>query len=126
MGTILEDLKRDDRSVYCNGWNWQPTVELLRLSGLFDRERLEMMGYNGCTEVSEGEARAVARFMEENVLPALRPGNGMMLNGSTTDVPGNGASCRKPSELFKNSSESEEWLRRFVDFCKICQGFRVW
>jgi hypothetical protein len=119
-------LKRDYHAVYCNGWNWRPTVELLRLSGLFDRERLEMMGYNGSTEVSEGEARAVARFMEENVLPALRPGDRLRLNGSITDVPGNGASCSKASELFKNYSETEEWLRRFVDFCKTCEGFRVW
>ena len=42
MGVILEDMTREDRWVACNWWNWRPTLELLRLSKLFDDVRLEM------------------------------------------------------------------------------------
>jgi len=76
MGVILEDLTREDRTLDCNWWHWRPTIELLRQSGIFDAERLEMMGYNGCAEVSQGEARSIARFLERRVLPTLRPGSG--------------------------------------------------
>ena len=126
MSTVLEDLKRDYHSVYCNRLDWGCTIELLRLSGLFDRERLAVMEYNGCAEVSEMEARAVARFMEINVLPSLRPRNRMMRDASLPEVPHNGTGYREPSEQLKNSCASEEWLRRFIEFCKTCEGFRVW
>ena len=55
MGVTLYDLANDDRWVDCNWWNWRPTIEILRLSKLFDDDRLELMGYNGCAEVSEVE-----------------------------------------------------------------------
>jgi hypothetical protein len=126
MSPILEDLRRDYHSVYCNPWDWRCTIELLRASGLFDPKRLEIMKYNGCAEVNEAEARAVARFMEVNVLPALRPGDRVIRNGSSRDVPHDGTVDGEPSERFKNCRASEEWLRRFVEFCKTCEGFRVW
>src|SRR5262245_37216498 len=125
MGVILADLKREDRSENCNWWNWRPTIELLRQSGLFDAERLELMGSNACAEVSESEARAVAQFLEQQVLPALRPGERVMLDGSVTDVPDDGTFYREPAEQFKNYSASEEWLRRFAAFCRECNGFSV-
>jgi hypothetical protein len=125
MGVILADLKREDRAENCNWWNWRPTVELLRQSGLFDAERLELMRYNAGARVSEGEARAVAQFLEDRVLPALRPGDRVMLDGSVTDVPDDGTLYREPAEQFKNYSANEAWLRRFAAFCRECGGFSV-
>jgi hypothetical protein len=125
MGVDLEDLKREDRSEYCNWWSWRPTIELLRVSGLFDAERLELMGTNSGVEITESEARAIAQLFEERVLPTLRPGERMLLDGTVTDVPDDGTFYREPSEQWKNYSASEEWLRRFVTFCRECQGFRV-
>ena len=125
MGVILTDLTREDRSVDCNWWHWRPTIELLRSSGLIDAERLELMGYNGCAEVSETEARAVADFLEERVLSAIHPGERVLLDGTVTDVPDDGTFYREPSEQFKNYGAGEEWLRQFAAFCRECHGFYV-
>jgi hypothetical protein len=98
---------------------------LLRLSKLFDDVRLEMMGYNGCAEVSEAEARSVAQFLEERVLIAVRPGDRVLLDGQITDVPDDFRFYRQPAEHAKNYSATEGWLRTFATFCRKCGGFRV-
>jgi hypothetical protein len=125
MGVTLCDLGRDDRSEDCNWWNWRPTIELLRLSGLFDEERLELMGCNAGVEVSEAEARAVAQFLEERILPAVRPDQRLLLDGSVTDEPDDGTFHREAGRQHENYSAHGEWLRRFADFCRECGGFSV-
>jgi hypothetical protein len=125
MAVILADLKREDREEYCNWWNWRPTIELLRQSELFDAERLEMMGCNGCAEVSEDEARSIAKFLDEKILPSLLPEERVMLDGGVTHVPDDGTFYRESAEHFKNYGASEDWLRRFAAFCRECSGFRV-
>jgi hypothetical protein len=126
MSVDIVDLKRKEHSRYCNAWNWRPTVELIRATGLIDDERLKRMGSN-CSgvEVSEAEARAIARFLQEQVLPRLRPQDRVLLDLGVTDVPDDGTFHREPAELHKNYSASYEWLEEFATFCKECQGFTV-
>ena len=124
MGVRVIDLGRDDRSEECDWWNWRPTVALLRASGVLDDLQLVTLDL-GVGEVSERQARAVARFLEERVFPALEPNERVMLDGAVTAGPDDGTFHREPSEVLKNYSASGEWLRRFAAFCRECGGFSV-
>jgi hypothetical protein len=118
------DLGRDDCSEECDWWNWRPTVALLRASGLLDDVQLVLLD-SGAGEVSEGQARDVARFLEERVFPAVGPDERVLLDGAVIAAPDDGTFRRDPSELLQNYSASGEWLRRFAEFCRECRGFSV-
>ena len=124
MGVRVTDLGREDRSEKCDWWHWRPTVALLRSSGLLDDVQLVLLDA-GAGEVSEDQARAVARFLDDRVLPAVRPTERVMLDGTVTDVPDDGTFHRRPSEQSENYSAGGEWLRRFAAFCRECRGFSV-
>jgi hypothetical protein len=126
MGVSLDDLGHARHSLDCNGWNWRPTIEILRSTGLFDQDRLDHMGYNAGAEVSQEEARAIADFLDRNVLPSLSEGERILLDGSVTGAPDDGTFYRDPAEAFKNYAVEAEWLRKFSAFCRECFGFRVW
>ena len=75
MSVSLDDLANPENALDINMWNWRPTIALIGLTRLIDAERLELMGYNGTgVEIIEAEAHAIGRFLETEVLPALRPG----------------------------------------------------
>jgi len=84
------------------------------------------MNYNCGMEVTKEEARSVALFLERKILPSLQPGERIMLDGTTTNVPDDGTFYREPSELFKNYGASDEWLRLFANFCQECNGFDIY
>ena len=93
-------------------------------AGLIDADRLELMGYNGTgVEITEAEARAIGRFLETEVLPALLPGTRLTYDLSVTDAPDDHTFHR--DDFAKNYSASYEWLTRFAQFCGTCSGFRV-
>jgi hypothetical protein len=125
MGVILADSVLEERSEYCNWWNWRPTVELIRASGLLDNERLELMGYNAGAEVTEQEARAISKFLEDRVLSGLNSDERVLLDLAVTGEPDDGTFYRDPEEHHKNYGASREWLQKFAAFCKECHGFTV-
>ena len=124
MGVRLTDLQQQGRSEKCNWWNWRPTMVLLQASGVLDDVQLVTLDL-GVGEVSGEQARLIARFLDEQVLPAVQPGERIKLDGTITAVPDDGTFYREPSEQSENYSASEEWLRRFAAFCRVCGGFRV-
>ena len=124
MGVRLTDLGREDRSEKCNWWNWRPTLALMQASGVLDdvqQVTLEL----GVGEVSEDQARAIARFLEERVLPAVWPDERVLLDGTVTAEPDDGTFHRGATKQDKNYSADGEWLRQFAAFCRECRGFSV-
>ncbi len=124
MGVTVTDLADAGRSERVNWWNWRPTVELLRASTLFDDEQLIMFDL-GVGEATADQARAFAHHLGAEVLPNVRPGGRVLLDGSATDVPDDGVFHRGPAERAKNYGATEEWLLRFAAFCRGCGGFGV-
>ena len=124
MGVRVIDLGREDRSERCDWWNWRPTVALLRASGLLDDVQLALLDM-GVGEVGEDQARAVARFLDGRVLPAVGPTERVTLGGAVTAAPDDGTFHRDPAEQSKNYSADGEWLRRFAALCRECRGFSV-
>ena len=124
MGVRVTDLGRADRSEKCDWWNWRPTVGLLRASGVLDDVQAVLLE-SGVGEVSEDQARAVVRFLEERVLPAVGPAGRVLLDGTVTDVPDDGTLHRDPADQARNYSADGGWLRRFAAVCRECRGFGV-
>lgn len=131
MGVILEDLNpgrpgERAESLRCNWWSWRPSLALLRASEVVtDLARLELLGANAGQPVSEAEARAFALHLAEVVLPALRPGERLRLDLSSTAEPDDGTFYREPDELHLNYSATYEWLTELEAFCRECAGFKV-
>ena len=123
MSVSLDDLANPENSLDINMWHWRPTIALIELTRLIDAERLELMGYNAGVEITADEARAIGRFLETEVLPALRPGTRLTYDLSVTDAPDDHTFHR--DDFAKNYSASFEWLTRFAQFCGTCSGFRV-
>ena len=124
MSVSLDDLANPEHSLDINLWNWRPTIALIALTRLIDAERVDLMGYNGTgVEITEAESRAIGRFLETEVLPALRPGTRLTYDLNVTDVPDDYKLHR--DDFAKNYSASYEWLTRFAQFCGTCSGFRV-
>lgn len=124
MGVSIDDLRDRNRSVRCNWWNWRPTVELIRSLRLFDDHRLDMLS-DGFGELTEAEAKQLAEGLERHVLPGLRPGQRVLLNGIVTEMPDDGTFYRDIAEQHKNYSAHYEWLVKFTEFCKESGGLYV-
>ena len=116
MSFRIEDLGDSDNSHKINGWNWRPTLELIRFFDVIDEERLEMMGYNATgVTVTEEEAVEIGRRADQH----QRVGLDLKL----TNAPDDGAFHR--DDLAKNYGASYDWLTTFAEFCMSCKGFEV-
>ena len=126
MGVILCDLARQDRDLYCNWWNWIPTVRLLSHSGIIDADRAERMTFNGGgVNVTADEAHRIADYVSIEVLPRMRDQHEVKLDGRISDEPRwTGSISEVPSDEMLYGA-ARPWLENFVGFCRECCGFAV-
>jgi hypothetical protein len=93
----------DGRSRKLNAWNWGVMHLLVEEGGLFDEE-VWGPARHGLGELDAAQCAALAGFLREQVLPRLKPGERIFMNGSVTDVPDDGTFFRAEDELWKNYS----------------------
>ena len=125
MSLILVDLARESHDLQCNGWNWRPTVELIRRSGLIDSDRLERMTCSGIGgQVTAEEARAIALFLGTEILPRLKDDEMIHMDGGVSKQPQSPRPIvgTDPYELY---AARKSWVESFVTFCKESGGFKV-
>ena len=118
MSFILVPHRGED--VQINGWNWRPTLQLLRTKGVLDDGMYERMSYQGCGGEADAELAARMADVVESKLAEMRPGERMLADlGVTAKL--------KSGEIFAEDvySAMYDWLVRFRDFCRRCGGFRV-
>ena len=124
MGFDVTDLADESQVLFVNFWNWRPTVEIIRVANLLNAERLEGLHQQmSATRVSRDEARSIARYLRERVLPNLTPESRVMLDGTIITEPDDGTFYRNPEDLDRNYSATRPWLESFADFCASCGGF---
>ena len=118
MSFILVPNRGED--VQINGWNWRPTLELLRTKGLLNDEMYERMSAQGCG--GEADAGLAARMADvvESKLAEMRPGERVLADLGVTAKP-------KSGDIFAEDvySATYDWLVTFRDFCRCSGGFRV-
>jgi hypothetical protein len=125
MSVILVDLANDKNDLQINQWNWRPTIELIRRGKILADEQLEPMGRNGGgAQVSTADARSIALFIEQWILPGLKDDEMMHMDGAISKCP------LKPRPIpgtdpYQLYAARKTWLVMFVDFCKSCGGFEV-
>lgn len=120
----LIDEQNKERFLRKSWWQWRPIVEAIRSLQLLDDERLDYLS-DGIGSLTERECLQIAEELKTKVLPKIREGERMMLNGAITDVPDDGTLFREPSEQEKNYSVSYESLSIFIDFCYASKGLYV-
>jgi hypothetical protein len=125
MSFILVDLANDERDCQINGWNWRPTLEIIRGAGVLSEEQLERMSGQGAGGVVAAEqARAIASFLQSEILPKLSEGQRMHADGSISAVPNTPRPIAgaDPQDLY---AARLSWLEAFAEFCRTCNGFKV-
>ena len=128
MTFILVPNKGED--VQVNGWNWQPTLEILRTQNIITSEHAELLGCNGCgARVDADLAKRIAAAVE-NKFATLNPGDRVRFDLTVTAMPKKLQSSgpdTQPDDIDANElySATYDWLVTFKDFCKRCDGFLV-
>jgi len=126
MGFALTDIGNRERITFVNFWNWRPTVEVLRQAELLDEERLVGLHEQfSCTQVTKDEARAIAHYLREKVLPSLPQAGRILFDGSITLAPDDGTFYKSPEDFHKNYGAVRSWLETSASFCETCDGFEL-
>ena len=125
MGFSLTQTDNSVDDLRVNFWNWRPTAELIGTFGLIEAERLELLQVE-CSnaEISADEAIQIAERIENGILSTLPPEGRVTLDLSVTTEPDD-FKVHQGEDVHKNYSATEKWLRQFVSFCKVSQGFTV-
>jgi hypothetical protein len=116
--------------VQVNGWNWRPTLELLRREELISQENYERMGAQGAGGQVDAELACRVADVVEHFLMAMKPGERMLSDLTVTAKPKVKlilTPTTKPDDIDAVDiySASYEWLGKFVDFCRRSGGFEV-
>jgi hypothetical protein len=122
MSWRIHDLVDREKTFKVNAWNWRPTLEILKTFGILDEDRLERMQYNVTVTVSLEEARGIAEQFERRFLSKMTPADRVRLDLTLTDEPDD---FQIHDDDLKNYGATEEWLQKFTDFCRSCNGFEI-
>ncbi|HZM76450.1 MAG TPA: hypothetical protein VFC19_12020 [Candidatus Limnocylindrales bacterium] len=107
--------------IWINAWNWRPTEELVRRTGIVPDETLELLEY-GIGEVTAEQATRLAEFLD-GYLSGLGPQDRVTLDGTVIDEPDTFEFHR--DDPSRNFSATYEWLTKFRDFCRSSNGFTM-
>ncbi len=123
MGFTLSDIQNKDMELRVNAWNWRPTIELIRVSGILDDQLLNWMAYNAEAEITQEQAKAIGTYIQQEILPSLDNNTHIDYDLNITSEIDTFELHRE--DLQKNYNINPEWLAKFVHFCFTCNGFKV-
>ena len=78
-------------NLWVNVWNWGVLHDLVAEAALFPAEAWAPKRYNGSGDLDATQAATLATFLEERVLPRLKDGERMFIDGTVTAAPDDGA-----------------------------------
>ena len=111
----------DERRLKVNAWNWGVLHELVSRAEVLPPEEWVPARYGGGCDFDATAVSLLAAFLEEQVLPHLRAGERMLLDGSTTDIPDDGT-LHRGAELALNYSLDREVLVAVIRFLREAAG----
>lgn len=109
----------DGRRLSVNAWNWGVLHHLVEQAGVFSDE-VWVGARFGSSWLEAPEVATLANFLSRLILPRLRAGERMFLDGRTTDVPDDGTFYR--DDLAANYSLSREVLVGIIAFLEQAGG----
>lgn len=122
MGVIVFNAGNDDEHLACNWWNWRPTVELMRPTGVLSPEYFDLLS-DGFGELGKEQCTIVVQYFEEHVFPGMQADARFLLSGEKTLDPDDYTFHRE--DFTKNYSATAVWLKQFIDFMKRSEGISV-
>jgi hypothetical protein len=125
VGMTLFDQKTDVIVFDTNFWHWRAIVEAVRSLKVLPNHRVDLLHVGFVGELTEEEARTVAKAIREQLLPTLAVGERLLLDGRRTTVLDDGTMYYDPGEQHKNYSTDRRVLEEFAKCCEACNGFRV-
>jgi hypothetical protein len=125
VGMTLFDQKTDVIVFDTNFWHWRAIVEAVRALKVLPDSRVDPLHDQMVGELTESEARAVGIAIREQLLPTLKDGERLLLDGGRTTEPDDGTMHYDPAEQHKNYSTNRRMLEEFASCCAVCGGFRV-
>jgi hypothetical protein len=125
VGKTLFDQKTNAIVFDTNFWHWRAIVEAIRSLKVLPEGRVDSLHDAYVGELTEGESRAVAKAIREQLLPTLAVGERLLLNGRRTTDPDDGVMHYNPVDQHKNYSTDRRVLEEFANCCEACSGFRV-
>jgi hypothetical protein len=127
MGVSLVDRDTDETVLDVNFWHWRAIVEAIRRLHVLPDERARALHDQWMDSgLTREEARLVAAAMRSGVLPTLRGGERLLLDGKRTTEPDDFKMYYAPDERHKNYSTDRAVLEEFVACCERCNGFLVY
>ena len=124
VGFIIKDLSNKDNDLYCDFWNWHPTVEIIRSFGIIEHDRIELMHISTVgAEVTNEEAEEISTRLIK-MIETLPPEARAKLDLSITTEPDD-HKMHTGEDADQNYSATISWLRKFSNFCKSCDGFKI-
>jgi len=106
-------------------WHWRAIVEAIRSLGVLPEQQVDALHEQFVGELTAEEARSVAAAVRDRLLPSLREGERLLLDGRRTTEPDDGTFFRDPAEQHKNYSTDRQMLEEFARCCESCGGLRV-
>jgi hypothetical protein len=126
VGVSLFDRKTNDIVFDVNFWHYRAIVEAVRSLGVLPDEKVDALHESWQdTGLTTEEARLVAAAIRTRLLPTLREGERLLLDGRRTTEPDDGTMHYDPAEQHKNYSTNSRVLEEFVKCCETCNGFSV-
>jgi hypothetical protein len=129
MGVIITDLDDPQHELRLSWWAWRPLLQVILASDVIkdddDGVRLAAINVTDVLEADSHEAHLIADYLEQNVLPNVKPGERVLHDGTITATPDDGVLHRDPTESDQNYSVDYNTLVGFIRFCKQSKGFAV-
>jgi hypothetical protein len=134
MSTVLHMsfilVPKHGEDIQVNGWNWRPTLELLRREDLISAKNYEQMSAQGCGgKVDAGLASRIADVIDR-WLAAMKPGDRVRSDLTVSAIEKTILTISPTTELDEIDvnevySTTYEWLATFKNFCRTSGGFEV-
>lgn len=121
MSSRLMDLGDDEHVLEASEWSWGAAAALLERAAVLGLAQQVELREGGTAEVSARQARAFARHLREEVLPALGPLDWIGLDGERRSEPDEISFQRLLQS--KRHHAGREFLERLLAFCERCDGF---
>jgi hypothetical protein len=123
MSYILTDLADADRVLEASEAVWQPVAVLILEAGILNLSQQAEMEETGSVEITERQARLLAQYLREEVLPTLGERSWLGLDGVVHTEPDDFALQRALAG--RSPGVGAEFLEKLAGFCAACGGFFV-
>ena len=119
---VSADQGKDARHLDVNAWNWGTIHYFVTAFEVLPENAWAPCRYNSGTVLVKDQVKTLIKFLENDVLPRVKPGERILVNGQTTSEADNGTFYRDENDAWKNYSLEHDVLVNIIAFLKETDG----